>query len=152
MDFNRLTEKSQEAIRQAQAKAIELRQPAGGCRASAPGPAGAGGRSGAFHPAASRRALEPLHKRLVQEIEKLPKVSGGASRPDQIYVTNRLSQLFTTAEEQAKRLKDDYVSIEHLLLAAAEDQGAAGKLLREFGLNSRPADEGAGGSARELSA
>ena len=78
--------------------------------------------------------LEPLHKRLVQEIEKLPKVTGGATGADQIYVTNRLSRLLAAAEEQTKRLKDDYVSIEHLLLATAEDQGTAGKLLREFGL------------------
>ena len=39
--------------------------------------------------------LEALHKRLVQEIDKLPKVSGGASRADQVYITNRLSQLLT---------------------------------------------------------
>ncbi len=55
-------------------------------------------------------------------------------RPDQVYVTPRLSKLFTIAEEQARRLKDEYVSIEHLLLAAAEDHGPAGKLLRDFGL------------------
>ncbi len=134
MDFNRLTEKSQEAIRQAQATAVQygnqqvdiehlllamLEQ------------------EGGLAPSILLRAdvnLEALHRRLVQELDKLPKVSGGASRPDQVYITNRLSQLFTTAEEQTKRLKDEYVSIEHLLLAAADDQGAAGKILREFGL------------------
>jgi ATP-dependent Clp protease ATP-binding subunit ClpB len=134
MDFNRLTEKSQEAIRLAQASAVKygnqqvdvehlllamLEQ------------------EGGLAPSILLRAdvkVEPLHKRLLQEIEKLPKVSGGATRPDQVYVTNRLSQLFSKAEEQAKRLKDEYVSIEHLLLATAEDQGTAGKLLREFGL------------------
>jgi ATP-dependent Clp protease ATP-binding subunit ClpB len=134
MDFNRLTEKSQEAIRQAQTAAINygnqqvdvehlllalLEQ------------------EGGLAPSILLRAdvpLETLHKRLVQEIEKLPKVSGAGVRPDQVYITNRLSQLLNVAEEQAKRLKDDYVSIEHLLLGAAEDQGAAGKLLRDFGL------------------
>ena len=134
MDFNRLTEKSQEAIRQAQSLAVQhgnqqvdvehlllamLEQ------------------EGGLAPSILLRAdvaLEPLHKRLVQEIEKLPKVTGSAVRADQVYITTRLSQLFERAEEQAKRLKDEYVSIEHLLLATAEDQGAAGKLLREFGL------------------
>jgi ATP-dependent Clp protease ATP-binding subunit ClpB len=134
MDFNRLTEKSQEAIRQAQTKALEhgnqqvdvehlllalLEQ------------------EGGLAPAILLRAdvpLEPLHARLVQEINKLPKVSGAGMQPDQVYITGRLSRLFTVAEEQAKRLKDEYVSIEHLLLAAAEDQGVAGRLLREFGL------------------
>ncbi len=134
MDFNRLTEKSQEAIRQAQTTAVNygnqqvdvdhlllalLEQ------------------EGGLAPSILARAdvpLEALHRHLVQEIEKLPKVSGAGTRPDQVYITARLSRLFTAAEEQAKRLKDEYVSIEHLLLAAAEDQGTAGRILREFGL------------------
>src|SRR5689334_13754973 len=134
MDFNRLTEKSQEAIRQAQSIAMNygnqqvdvehlllalLEQESG------------------LAPSILMRAdvpVEPLQRRLVQEIEKLPKVSGSAVRPDQLYITSRLSRLFTVAEEQAKRLKDEYVSIEHLLLAAAEDSGPAGNLLKEFGL------------------
>ncbi len=133
MDFNRLTEKSQEAIRQAQTTAITygnqqvdvehlllamLEQ------------------EGGLAPSILMRAdvpVEPLHRRLVQDIEKLPKISGG-TRPDQVYITNRLSELFNKAENEAKRLKDEYVSIEHLLLATAEDRGAAGRLLREFGL------------------
>ncbi|HZQ51615.1 MAG TPA: ATP-dependent chaperone ClpB [Bryobacteraceae bacterium] len=133
MDFNRLTEKSQEAIRQAQTIAIDhgnqqvdvehlllalLEQ------------------EGGLAPSILLRAdvqLEGLHRRLSQEIEKLPKVSGAGTRPDQVYITTRLSQLLNRAEEQAKRLKDEYVSIEHLLLAAAEDDGPAGRLLREFG-------------------
>src|SRR5579875_3436667 len=134
MDFNRLTEKSQEAIRQAQTTATEhgnqqvdvehlllamLEQ------------------EGGLAPAILQRAdvpLESLHRRLAQEIDKIPKVTGAGARADQTYISQRLSRLFTVAEEQAKRLKDEYVSIEHLLLAAADDQGAAGKLLREFGL------------------
>src|SRR6476469_1335900 len=119
MDFNRLTEKSQEAIREAQSVAITygnqqvdvehlmlamLEQ------------------EGGLAPSILLRAdvpLEPLHKRLQQEVEKLPKVSGGATGADQVYVTTRLSRVLNEAEEQAKRLKDDYVSIEHLLLATA---------------------------------
>ncbi len=134
MDLNRLTEKSQDAIRQAQQIAIQhgnqqvdvehlllamLEQ------------------EGGLAPSILQRAgvpVESLETRLAQEIEKLPKVSGGGVRLDQVYVTTRLSQLFAAAEEQAKRLKDEYVSIEHLLLAAADDKGTAGRLLREFGL------------------
>ncbi len=134
MDFNRLTEKSQEAIRQAQTTAIDygnqqvdvehlllsmLEQ------------------EGGLAPSILLRAdipLEPLHQRLIQEIDRLPKVSGSGTRLDQVYVTPRLSQLLNRAEDQAKRLKDEYVSIEHLLLATADDQGAAGRLLKEFGV------------------
>src|SRR3982751_7030860 len=95
MDFNRLTEKSQEAIRGAQSLAIThgnqqvdvehlllamLEQ------------------EGGLAPSILMRAdvpVESLHRRLKQEIEKLPKVSGGGTRPDQVYVTNRLSLQLT---------------------------------------------------------
>ena len=134
MDFNRLTEKSQEAIRQAQTTAAHTEtsrwMSSICCSAMLE-------QEGGLAPSILLRAdvpLEALHKRLVQEIEKFPKVSGAGIRPDQVYITNRLSQLFNQAEEQAKRLKDEYVSIEHLLLATADDQGTAGRLLREFGL------------------
>jgi ATP-dependent Clp protease ATP-binding subunit ClpB len=134
MDFNRLTEKSQEAIRQAQAKAIEY----GNQQVDAEHLLAAMlEQEGGLAPSILLRAdvpLPTLHQQLLQEIDKLPKVSGRGSSADQVYVTTRLSQILTRAEEQAKRLKDDYVSVEHLLLALADDQGAAGRLLREFGL------------------
>ena len=133
MDFNRLTEKSQEAVRQAQSlatkygnqqvdvehlMAVLLEQ------------------EGGLVPSILLRAdiqLEPLHRKVMQEIEKLPKVSGGGAA-DQLYITSRLNKLFSTAEDQAKRLKDEYVSVEHLLLAAADDSGPTGKLLKDAGL------------------
>ena len=134
MDFNRLTEKSQEAIRQAQTTAITH----GNQQVDVEHLLAAMlEQEGGLAPSILLRAevpLENLHRRLMQEIDKFPKIGGGATRTDQVYLTNRLSQLFSTAEKQAKQLKDDYVSIEHLLLATAEDQGAAGKLLRESGL------------------
>jgi ATP-dependent Clp protease ATP-binding subunit ClpB len=134
MDFNRLTEKSQDAIRQAQAMAIQHGNPQVDVEHLL---AAMLEQEGGLAPSILLRAeasLESLHRRVMQEIDKFPKVAGGATRTDQVYLTNRLSQLFGTAEKQAKQLKDDYISIEHLLLATAEDQGAAGKLLRDAGL------------------
>ena len=87
-------------------------------------------------------------RRLKAEIEKLPKVSGTGTRPDQVYVTNRLSRLLTVAEEQAKRLKDDYVSIEHLLLAALDR--CTLKSLRYNARNSGVDIRSTSGSARAL--
>ncbi len=132
MDFNRLTEKSQEAIRQAQAKASEYGNQQVDVEHLM---AALLEQQGGLAPSILLRAdvgLQALHSRLLQEIQKLPKVSGSTAA-DQIYLAPRLSQLFTQAEAQAKRLKDDYVSVEHLLLAAAEDKGATGKMLRESG-------------------
>ena len=53
----------------------------------------------------------------------------------QVYVTPRVKRIVDVANEEASRLKDEYVSTEHLLLAMAVDRdGAAGRLLNEFGL------------------
>ncbi|HMO35655.1 MAG TPA: Clp protease N-terminal domain-containing protein, partial [Gemmatales bacterium] len=51
--------------------------------------------------------------KLETELDKFPKVSGGG---DQVYVSGRLNRLLATAEDEAKKLKDDFISIEHLLL------------------------------------
>jgi ATP-dependent Clp protease ATP-binding subunit ClpB len=134
MDFNRLTEKSQEAIRQAQSLAVRHGNQQVDVEHLL---AALLEQEGGLAPSILLRAdvpVEALHRRLMQDIDKLPKVSVGSAPADQVYVTGRLSRLFTEAEDEAKRLKDEYVSIEHLLLAIASDNGAAGKLLKDFGL------------------
>jgi ATP-dependent Clp protease ATP-binding subunit ClpB len=78
---------------------------------------------------------EALRGRLEQELDRLPKVSGPGGSPDQIYVTSRLNTLLTKAEDEAARLRDDFISVEHLLLAMTESDGAAGRLFKEFGIN-----------------
>ena len=61
-----------------------------------------------------------------------PFSSGGQA---QVYITPRVKRIVDIANEQATRLKDDYVSTEHLLLAlASERDGAAGRILSDFGL------------------
>jgi ATP-dependent Clp protease ATP-binding subunit ClpB len=134
MDINRFTEKLQEAIRSAQSKAVRyghqqidvehllaaLLEQEGGLAPSILAKAGID--------------LESLHRRVEAELDRMPKVSGPSGAPDQIYVTARLNRLLTTAEDEAKKLKDEYVSVEHVLLAAIEDSGAAGRLLKESGL------------------
>jgi ATP-dependent Clp protease ATP-binding subunit ClpB len=64
--------------------------------------------------------VEALGKKLTGELERLPKVSGGASGIDQIYVTPRLNKLLTAAEDAAAKLKDEYIPVEHVLLAAID--------------------------------
>ncbi len=58
-------------------------------------------------------SLPALEAALVSEIERLPKVRG-ASQP---YATNDLNQVLEEADREAKQLKDEYISTEHLLLA-----------------------------------
>ena len=122
MDFNRFTEKLQEAFRSAQSLAagrgnqqidvehllVALLEQEGGLAQSIL--------------ARAEVKLEDVHRRLIQELDKLPKVSGSGVAQDQIYITARLQKLMTAAENEAKRLKDEYVSIEHVILAATDEK------------------------------
>jgi ATP-dependent Clp protease ATP-binding subunit ClpB len=133
MDINRFTEKLQDAIRAAQSKATRyghqqldvehlfatLLEQAGGLAGSILSRAGVN--------------VDTLRPRLEQELDRLPKVTGPSGAPDQIFVTARLNKLLTAAEDEAKKLKDEYISVEHVLLALTDDSGPSGRLLREFG-------------------
>lgn len=68
-----------------------------------------------------------------RELGRKPKVSGPGAEQGKVYVTQALNKVLVQAEEEAKRLKDDYVSVEHLMLALIEegDKGGAGKLLAQ---------------------
>jgi ATP-dependent Clp protease ATP-binding subunit ClpB len=65
------------------------------------------------------------------ELDRLPKVYGA-----QLYMSPRLRTLLRIAEDEAGRLKDEYVSTEHLLIGAADEQdrGASARILREAGI------------------
>ncbi len=71
------------------------------------------------------------------DLERKPKVTGAAGELGKIYVTTNLEQLLLRAEDEARSLGDEYVSVEHLLLAAAEGKDGAARALAEAGL-SRP--------------
>jgi ATP-dependent Clp protease ATP-binding subunit ClpB len=134
MDFNRFTEKLQEAIRSAQSQAVRyghqqvdvehllwaLLEQEGGLAPSILAKAGLN--------------VESLQRRLETELERMPKVTGPSGGLDQVYVTTRLTRLMTEAEDEARKLKDEYTSIEHVLLAVTADTGPAGRLLKESGL------------------
>ena len=66
-------------------------------------------------------------------LEKLPKVSGSGIGNQQMSVNT--GKLFDIAAEEAKNLKDEYVSTEHLLLALSSSQDKAGDLLRDNGIS-----------------
>ncbi len=77
---------------------------------------------------------ENVHRRLLTELERLPKVTTPAGPPDQVYVTGRLQRLLATASDEAKRLKDDYLSVEHVLVALTDDSSVTGRVFKEFGI------------------
>ena len=71
--------------------------------------------------------------KVVQLLETLPKVSGTGLGNQQM--SQSLGKVFDVAAEEARNLKDDYVSTEHILLALSNDKGKAGQLLRDNGIN-----------------
>jgi ATP-dependent Clp protease ATP-binding subunit ClpB len=77
-----------------------------------------------------------LRADLERELNRRPKVSGPGATPGQVSVTRHLAAVLETAEREAKRLKDDYVSVEHLVIALAEDgsTSAAGRILTAHGV------------------
>jgi ATP-dependent Clp protease ATP-binding subunit ClpB len=70
------------------------------------------------------------------DLNRRPKVGGPGASPGQVYVTQRLGRLLDAADKEAKRLKDDYVSVEHLLIALIDEGSdtASGRRLREHGV------------------
>jgi len=72
-----------------------------------------------------------------QSLERIPKVSGGGTESGKIYVTNRLQKIVVKAADEAKRLKDEYVSVEHLIIAFTDlDRNSpAAAILRENGID-----------------
>ncbi|HUA28056.1 MAG TPA: ATP-dependent chaperone ClpB [Streptosporangiaceae bacterium] len=67
------------------------------------------------------------------ELSRRPRVSGPGAAPGQVFVSQRLARLLDAAEREASRLKDDYVSVEHLAMALLDEgpQTPAGRLLRD---------------------
>ncbi|WP_083751912.1 Clp protease N-terminal domain-containing protein [Saccharothrix sp. ALI-22-I] len=136
MDTERLTQKSQQALHDAQTKALRfghtevdgehlllaLLDDPEGLVPRLLDQAGVG-------PDALRAGVEA-------ELGRRPRVSGPGASPGQIFLTQRLARLLDTAEREAKRLKDEYVSVEHLVIALIEEgkTTAAGRVLHEHGL------------------
>jgi ATP-dependent Clp protease ATP-binding subunit ClpB len=136
MDFSKFTTKSQEAAQAAQNRAIRH------------GHVEVDGehllldlleQSDGLIPKLLQRMEVPVDSvkdRLERELEKKPRVSGPGIEPGKVYITQRLNRLFLKAIEEASRLKDEYVSAEHLMLAFI-DEGLgtpAGRILKDFNI------------------
>ena len=136
MDLNRLTQKSQEALHDAQTKALRY------------GHTEVDGEHLLLALLDQSEGLVPrlldaagadpdtVRAKVEAELNRRPRTSGPGAAPGQVYVTQRLSRLFDSAEREAKRLKDEYVSVEHLVIALLDEGSAtaAGRLLGEAGL------------------
>ena len=134
MDLNKFTQKSQEAIALAQADAVRR----GHQQVDAEHLllALAVQEDGLVPKLLQRAGLDPgaYAKALATDLDRMPSVSGPGARPDQIVVTPRLNKVLVKAMDTAKRMQDDYVSVEHIFLALLEEPKStpAGKVNAEF--------------------
>jgi ATP-dependent Clp protease ATP-binding subunit ClpC len=75
---------------------------------------------------------DTLRNHLEEILQLTPKV---AYQTGQIYATPRIAQLMQKAEEEARRLKDEFISTEHLLIAmVSDDKGSAANILHSAGV------------------
>jgi ATP-dependent Clp protease ATP-binding subunit ClpB len=76
--------------------------------------------------------LQQVKQQLKGELDRLPKAYG----PTQLVMSSRLKRVLDNAQKEAERLKDDYTSTEHLLVAIVDDheKGPATKLLASHGV------------------
>jgi len=138
MDMNRLTQKSQEALADAQKEAIQrghrevdnehlllalLKQEKG------------------LIPKLMTKMdvpVDALVAAVEKELARRPSVAGASVEAGKIYISNRLGAVLIAAEEKAKKLKDEYVSVEHLFSALLEEpdpNSASRKILTDFGVD-----------------
>ena len=73
-------------------------------------------------------ALPAVRQAVEQSLTKLPQVQGSGAAPGQVHIANRLTQVLNRAEEEQKSLKDDFLSVEHVLLAMVQEGGVFRKL------------------------
>ena len=136
MDLNRMTQKTQEALGAAQTLAVRHNHQAVDTIHLLT--ALLEDEEGVVPRLVERAGADPHHlrQRLEGELDRLPRVSGPGAAPGNIYVTQELNQALVRAEDQARRLKDEYVSVEHVLLAMMEEPKGrpVGRALAESGL------------------
>jgi ATP-dependent Clp protease ATP-binding subunit ClpB len=134
MDFQKLTERTQVAIKEAQGLAISLGHNQVDIEHLLKSLLA---QDNGLIPKILQKLeapLESLRQLSEQELQKKPRVSGPGYDTEKIYVSQALSALLVKAEASAKKLKDEYVSVEHVFLEMIRTgaSSAAGRLLGEF--------------------
>ena len=135
MDLSRCTQKTVEAFQDAQALARRAGHPeiddlhfAAALLAES---------SGVVSRLLSSAGVEtgPLSDGLEVELGRRPRVSGPGAEIGKAYATPRLGEVLSRAEDTAKELGDEYISVEHMLLALAEGDSSVAKLFANAGFD-----------------
>jgi ATP-dependent Clp protease ATP-binding subunit ClpB len=73
-------------------------------------------------------SVPSVRQAVEQALAKLPQVQGAGASPGQLHVASRLNHVLTNAEDEQRALKDDYLSVEHVVLAMVQEGGIFKKL------------------------
>ncbi|MCX7866027.1 MAG: ATP-dependent chaperone ClpB [Limisphaera sp.] len=136
MDLNQFTEKSQAALLEAQNIAVRYQHQAVDVEHLL---LALLEQEGGLVPRLFEKArVSPdlLKTKVEEELARLPRVSGSDVTTQGIYITQRLNRLLVTARDHARRLKDEYVSVEHLVLAMFDEPVGTGigKIFKNLGI------------------
>ena len=135
MDINKLTQKSQEALQAAQSIGVQRgHQEVDGEHLLLALIQQEGGLVPRLFEKLNR-PVDVIAAELERNLNKRPSVSHGGAQPGQVAISQQTQRILVNAEKQAARLKDEYVSVEHLILAMLEDStSTAGNILRTLGI------------------
>jgi len=79
--------------------------------------------------------LKAFARKVDDAIGRLPRLTGVNAENAQVHVAPEMTRLLAKADDEAKALGDDFVSVEHVLLAMADSSGAVGQIFRESQLS-----------------
>ena len=136
MDGNRLTRKSQEALAQAQALASEYNHQQVDVEHLLS--ALLKDEGGLIVQLLKKMDIntQMMSRAVTDELSRLPRVTGGGTEQGRIYITQRLDRVLNRAEERAKALKDEYISVEHLFLSMLQEGNntPCGRIFAQYGI------------------
>jgi ATP-dependent Clp protease ATP-binding subunit ClpB len=82
------------------------------------------------------KRLDLVIDKVKAELNKLPRVTSSSGDVNRAYISNRLNRLFALAEQESKHMKDEFIGVEHFLIALSDgqDRGGAFQVLKEQGI------------------
>ena len=133
MNMNQLTQKTVEALQSAQRLAVEYSNQA--VEQEHVLAALAQQQEGLIPQLLTKLGADPnaFAQAALQKVEALPRVTGSGRDPEKVYISGDLDRALNAAEEQAKQMKDEYISVEHVFLGILQRPGkAASELFKAF--------------------
>jgi len=136
IDINKVTQKAQESLRQAQSIALRYNHQEVDCEHLLMSLLG---QENGLIPSLLTKmniSVPLIRARVEEELDRKPRMESGGYGNDKFYLTHQLGKVLARSEEEAKRLKDEFISVEHFLLALIEEaaDAPAGKILKSFGV------------------